>query len=195
MQNLTDSRDDSVLVRQLVNGNILAFNTLFRKYSCRLYRFAIGYLKSDDESEELVQEVFTKVWEKRRDLKEELSFKFYLFTIAFNLIRKHFRTKARLIEYFKTSLLDETDLQTSQKITHDSLFQYINELVNQLPERRKRIFIKSRFEGLSIKEIAEELQISHKTVENQLTDALRFIRVNLNREGFLASFLLTLLIL
>jgi len=195
MQNLTDSRDDSVLVRQLVNGNILAFNTLFRKYSCRLYRFAIGYLKSDDESEELVQEVFTKVWEKRRDLKEELSFKFYLFTIAFNLIRKHFRTKARLIEYFKTSLLDETDLQTSQKITHDSLFQYINELVNQLPERRKRIFIKSRFEGLSIKEIAEELQISHKTVENQLTDALRFIRVNLNREGILASFFLTLLIL
>jgi RNA polymerase sigma-70 factor (family 1) len=194
-QYLTNSNDDSVLVRQLVNGNILAFNTLFRKYSSRLYRFAIGYLKSDDEAEELVQEVFTKVWEKRKDLKEELSFKFYLFTIAFNLIRKHFRTKARLAEYFNAGLRDEADLQTSQQIAYNSLFQYINELVNQLPERRKKIFIKSRFEGLSIKEIAEELNISHKTVENQLTDALRFIRTNLNKESILAAFLLMLSLL
>jgi RNA polymerase sigma-70 factor (ECF subfamily) len=52
-----------------------------------------------------------------------------------------------------------------------------------LPERRKEIFIKSRFEGLSIKEIAEKLKISHKTVENQLTDALKFIRTNLNRDN------------
>jgi RNA polymerase sigma-70 factor (ECF subfamily) len=74
-------------------------------------------------------------------------------------------------------------MQTSQKITYDSLYQYITELVNQLPARRKEIFIKSRFEGLSIKEIAEELKISHKTVENQLTDALKFIRTNLNRES------------
>jgi RNA polymerase sigma-70 factor (ECF subfamily) len=74
-------------------------------------------------------------------------------------------------------------MQTSQKITYDSLYQYITELVNQLPERRKEIFIKSRFEGLSIKEIAEKLKISHKTVENQLTDALKFIRTNLNREN------------
>ena len=74
-------------------------------------------------------------------------------------------------------------MQTSQKITYDSLYQYITELVNQLPERRKEIFIKSRYEGLSIKEIAEKLKISHKTVENQLTDALKFIRTNLNREN------------
>jgi RNA polymerase sigma-70 factor (ECF subfamily) len=74
-------------------------------------------------------------------------------------------------------------MQTSQKITYDSLYQYITELVNQLPERRKEIFIKSRFEGLSIKEIAEKLKISHKTVENQLTDALKFIRTNLNRDN------------
>jgi RNA polymerase sigma-70 factor (ECF subfamily) len=78
---------------------------------------------------------------------------------------------------------DEPDIQTTQSITYNSLYQYINELVDQLPERRKEIFIKSRFEGQSIKEIAEELMISHKTVENQLTDALKFIRTNLNRES------------
>jgi RNA polymerase sigma-70 factor (ECF subfamily) len=143
----------------------------------------MGYLKSEAESEELVQEVFTIIWEKRANLKEELSFKSFLFTIAFNIIRKHFRAKSYLAEYFKSDINADLDMQTSQKITYDSLYQYITELVNQLPERRKEIFIKSRFKGLSIKEIAEELNISHKTVENQLTDALKFIRTNLNREN------------
>src|SRR5674476_30769 len=175
--------NEALLVRNLSKGNLLAFNTLYKEYSGRLYRFALGYLKSEEEAEELVQEVFTKIWEKRSDLKKELSFKSFLFTIAFNIIRKHFRTKAYLSEYFKTRISDDIDMKTSQKITYDSLYQYITELVNQLPERRKEIFIKSRFEGLSINEIAEKLKISHKTVENQLTDALKFIRTNLNREN------------
>jgi RNA polymerase sigma-70 factor (family 1) len=174
--------NEAQLVKSLSKGNLLAFNTLFREYSGRLYRFAYGYLKSEAESEELVQEVFMKIWEKRAELKKELSFKSYLFTIAFNIIRKHFRTRKYISEYFKSRIWDDLDTETSQKITYDSLYQYITELVNQLPERRKEIFIKSRFEGLNIKEIAEELEISHKTVENQLTDALKFIRANFNRE-------------
>ena len=175
--------NEPLLVRNLSKGNLLAFNTLYKKYSGRLYRFALGYLKSEQEAEELVQEVFTIIWEKRADLKEELSFKSFLFTIAFNIVRKHFRTKVYLNEYFKTVTDADVDMHTSQKITYDSLYQYITELVNQLPERRKEIFIKSRFEGLSIKEIAEKLKISHKTVENQLTEALKFIRTNLNSEN------------
>ena len=175
--------DESLLVHNLAKGNLLAFNTLYKEYSGRLYRFALGYLKSKDEAEELVQEVFTIIWEKRKDLKKELSFKSFLFTIAFNIIRKHFRTKCYLSAYFKTGISNDLDMQTSQKITYDSLYQFITELVNQLPARRKEIFIKSRFNGLTIKEISEEMKISHKTVENQLTDALKFIRINLNRES------------
>lgn len=174
--------NESRLVHNLSKGNIFAFNTLYKRYSSRLYYFAFGYFKSEPEAEELVQEVFTKIWEKRADLKEELSFKSFIFTIAFNIIRKHFRTKSYMIEYFKTTITTDLDMRTSQKIAYDSLYQYLTELVNELPERRKKIFIKSRFEGLSIKEIADELKISHKTVENQLTDALKFIRTNLKKE-------------
>lgn len=186
--------NESLLVQELSKGNILAFNTLFREYSGRLYRFAYGYLKSPEEAEELVQEVFTIIWEKRSGLKEELSFKSYLFTISFNIIRKHFRTKSHITEYLKSGLNNESDIQTTQKINYDSLYQFIVKLVDQLPERRKLIFIKSRFEGLSVIEIAEELKISHKTVENQLTDALKYIRINLNRDSiyillFIISFL------
>jgi RNA polymerase sigma-70 factor (family 1) len=184
--------NEPFLVHDLSKGNLLAFNTLYKKYSGRLYRFAFGYLKSVEESEELVQEVFTIIWDKRSDLKGEHSFKSFLFTIAFNIIRKHFRTKAYLSEYFKTGIGDDLDMQTSNKISYDSLYNYIVQLVDQLPERRKEIFIKSRFEGKSIKEIAEELKISHKTVENQLTSALKFLRTNLNRESipFILFFIL-----
>ena len=174
--------NESVLVRNLSKGNLLAFNALYKIYSGRLYRFALGYLKSEEDAEELVQEVFTIIWEKRKELNEELSFKSFLFTIAFNIIRKHFRSKSYLANYLKSGICSDLDIQTSEKITCESLFQYINKLVNMLPLRRKEIFIKSRFEGQSVKEIAEELNISHKTVENQLTDALRFLRRNLQSE-------------
>jgi RNA polymerase sigma-70 factor (family 1) len=183
---------ESTLVHSLSRGNLLAFNSLYKEYSNRIYRFAYGYLKSEDEAEELVQEVFMIIWEKRAELKADLSFKSFLFTIAFNIIRKHFRTRACLTEYLKNGINDNLDMQTSQKITHDSLYQYITSLVDNLPQRRREIFIKSRFGGKSIKEIAEEMKISHKTVENQLTDALKFIRVNLNREGISAFMLFVL---
>ncbi len=174
--------NESQLVKSLSRGNILAFNTLFGEYSGRLYRFAYGYLKSEEESEELVQEVFTRIWEKHKDLKSELSFKSYLFSIAFNIIKKHFRREAIKSEYFKSRISDDLDLETTRKISYDSLYQYVSDLIEMLPGRRKEIFIKSRFDGLSIKEISEELNISHKTVENHLSDALKFIRSGLLKE-------------
>ncbi len=171
------------LVHSLSEGNLLAFNALYNEYSGKLYRFAYGYLKSEEEAEELIQELFTIIWEKRAELKQEFSFESFLFTIAFNIIKKHFRTKSYLSNYFNVNAANDQDMYTSQKITYNSLYQYIIELVNKLPERRREIFMKSRFQELSIKEIAEELKISHKTVENQLTEALKFIRTNLNREN------------
>lgn len=186
--------NEAQFVRSLSQGNILAFNTLFRAYSGRLYRFAYGYLKSEAVSEELVQEVFTRIWENRKSLKSEYSFKSYLFTIAFNIIKKQFRREACNSEYFRTRVTEDFDLETTKKINYDSLHQYISELVDKMPGRRREIFIKSRFEGLSIKEISKDLNISHKTVENQLTDALKFLRNNIRRESIPVILFFTLFI-
>ena len=175
--------NESVLIHGLKKGNILAFNSLYEEFSSRLYRFAVGYLKSEAEAEELVQEVFTIIWEKRETIQEELSFKSFLFTIAFNLIRKHFKTKTYLSKYCHSVAGTDQHMQTSQEVVYNSLNLYVRSLIDRLPAKRKEILIKSRLEGYSIKEIAEELKISHKTVENQLTDALRFIRINLNSEN------------
>lgn len=190
-----NSHTEDTLVKQLSKGNILAFNTLYKEYSGRLYRFSMGYLKSEEEAEELVQEVFTLIWEKRAELKEELSFKSFLFTIAFNMIRKHFRTKAYLTQYLNSQPVNEADLATSGDILYNSLYQYLSELVKQLPSRCKEVFIKSRFDGLSIPEIAREMKISHKTVENHLTKALQFLRKNLNREDLPVALFFMLFIL
>lgn len=174
--------EESKLVKSLASGNLLAFNTLFKEYSGRIYRFAYGYLKSEAESEELVQEVFTIIWEKRNSLKQELSFKGYLFTIAFNIIKKHFRNRVYLTEYLTSGIQSDLDMHTTEKIDYESLYQYLTEIINKLPKKRGDIFRKSRFEGLTISEISKELSISHKTVENQLTDALRSIRSYLKKE-------------
>jgi RNA polymerase sigma-70 factor (family 1) len=176
-------QNESFLVKSVSKGNLIAFNSLYKLYSNRLYRFALGYLKSEEEAEEIVQEVFTKIWEIRENLKEELSFKSFLFTIAFNIIRKHFRTKAQLSKYLNCTDIEDFDDYTSQTTTYNSLKHYLDELIELLPQKRKEIFIKSRLKGLSIMEIANEMNISHKTVENQITEALKFLREHLNTEN------------
>lgn len=191
---MIDRIQEAKLIKSLSKGNILAFNTLFREYSSRLYRFINGYIKSDSQAEEMIQDIFMKIWEKRADLRGELSFKSYLFTIAFNMIRKHFRAEKVISEYLHSGTRDELDLHTTREITYNSLLNYVSEIVDHLPERRRLIFMKSRFEGLSIKEIAEELNISHKTVENQLTDALKFIRSNLKKEELAVTLFIALFI-
>ena len=176
------AKGDSSLVRSLSTGNILAFNALYKAYSHRLYRFGLAYLKSDSDAQELVQNVFLTIWQKRGTLNDELSFKSFLFTIAFNNIKKHFRTKARIAEYLKTIINYDADNQTAQQIDYSSLHHFVAELIEQLPCRRKEILIKSRIEGLSIQEIAKEMNISHKTVENQLSHSLKFLRDKLKAE-------------
>lgn len=174
---------ETELVKALSKGEIKAFNDLFQLYGNKIYRFALGYLKSVPDAEELVQDVFMKVWEKRADLKENLSFKAYVFTISFNIIRKYFIKKALTTKYFEQQIIEDIDLDTVKAIDYQSTKNLIDGLINQLPARRKMVFMMSRFEGLNVKEIANELGTSPKTVENQLGEALKFIRENLNKDN------------
>lgn len=173
------------LVDKLKKGNMIAFDHLFHLYSNRLFYFAKGYLKSDADAEEIVQEVFAKIWEKRSSLKEKLSFKAYLFTIAFNAIQKFFIKKSRQQEYCNNSqgTSPEEDHSTIELIDYHSLLGFVDQLIEELPPRRKEVFLKSRKEGLSTKEIANQMKISPKTVENQLTEALKYLKKNLGQEN------------
>lgn len=175
---------DSELVKALSNGDIKAFNKLFQLYGNRLFRFALGYMKSESDAEELVQDVFLKVWERRFELKDNLSFKAYIFTIAFNIIRKHFLKKALTNKYFEQQNIENIDISAIQTIDTLSTRKLLDHIIDQMPPRRKTVFIKSRIEGFSVKEIAQELGTSPKTVENQLGEALKYVRKHLGKENF-----------
>src|SRR5690606_18510329 len=91
--NLNTNTSDSILVEKLRKGDIEAFDVVFEKYGKRLFGFAMKYLKSKEETEELVQDVFLKIWENRKTLKKDSSLKSYLFTITYHDICKSFRKK------------------------------------------------------------------------------------------------------
>jgi len=182
---MIEKRDDQCLVQLLQKGNVVAFDSLFEIYSPKLFGFAMKYLKNENDSEELVQEVFVRVWEHHQSLKSELSFKSYLFTIALNQIRKHFNKKVISLRYLENLQNDSetTENLIIQNENYEIILQRINLIVEQMPPRRREIFIKSKMEGKSSKEVAIELNISDGTVDNQVSEALRFIRSKLNFEN------------
>ena len=181
---MAEKSNDHTLVQLLQKGNVAAFDSLFEVYSQKLYGFAFKYFKNETDSEELVQEVFVKVWENRQTLKSELSFKSYLFTIALNNIRKHFNKKATSLRYIENlkSERDWIDFQENTDDDYETVLQRINLIIGRMPPRRREIFIKSKLERKSSKEIAAELNLSSGTVDNQISEALHFIRVQLKKE-------------
>jgi RNA polymerase sigma-70 factor (ECF subfamily) len=191
---MPENRDDKQLVQSLQKGNVAAFDLLFEGYSSKLYGFALKYFKNETEAEELVQEVFIKVWENRETLKSELSFKSYLFTIALNQIRKYFNKKAVSLRYLESlqNDLEITENQVIQDNDYESVLNQINLIIELIPPRRREIFMKSKLEGKSSKEVAAELNISAGTVDNQVSEALRFIRSQL-KSGNLALLLFAIL--
>lgn len=180
---MTEKTSDQSLVQSLQKGNVQAFDSLFEVYSPKLYGFALKYFKNESDAEELVQEVFVKVWENRNSLKSEHSFKSYLFTIALNIIRKHFNKKATALRYLESLSHEPEFADQSAAENYEATLRLIYQIIDQMPERRREIFTRSKFEGKSAKEIAEELNISAGTVDNQVSEALRFIRTRLKSEN------------
>lgn len=176
--------NDTELVKKLQKGDVEAFDLLYEKYSVKLYSFGLKYLRSADETEELVQSVFLKIWENHKQLNKELSFKSYLFTIAYNDICKLFR-KRNYMQKFITEAMHEnshTSSEMQEGIDYQSILNRVQQIIDILPDRQKEIFRKSRLEGKPSKEIAEEMKLSPGTVDNYISEALKFIRVRLRKE-------------
>jgi len=178
------SPGDTELVKRIQTGDVEAFDLLYEKYSGKLYSFGLKYLRSADEAEELVQSVFLKLWENHKHLDKNLSFKSYLFTIAYNDICKLFRKRNFLQKFISDTLYENSgsSSQTEEGIEFQSVLNRVRQIVNKLPERQRVIFCKSKLEGKPTKEIAEELQLSPGTVDNYISETLRFIRNRLCKE-------------
>ncbi len=176
------------LLLTLKTGNRHSFTVLYNQYWSQVYNFSRLYLTSRDAAEEVVQEVFVKVWESREFIREDDNFKGLLFIITRNLIFNQSR-KSFNEDFYKITMLAamEQSYDMEAEIDAKNLREYIDQLIADLPPKRKLIFTMSRNENMSYKEIAEKLNISEKTVENQISSAIKYLKQNLI---LLSSFLL-----
>ncbi|MGD8778071.1 MAG: RNA polymerase sigma-70 factor [Ignavibacteria bacterium] len=168
---------DNELFDLIKEGEGYALKILFRKYYDNLCRFAYTIIRDRNSAEEIVSDVFMKIWEKRNDIKIKTSFKSYLYRSVKNQSLNYLKRVS-----FKTTGLDTQEalkLKSNENpedfLFYEELKDVMNLLVDKLPEKRRIIFEMSRFDGLSFDEIAEILSISVYTVRNQLVKAVKFL--------------------
>lgn len=179
MVNFTDEKH---LLIDLKDGSFQAFERLYNMYSGKLYNF-IMRLSSGNQymAEEVVQSAFIRVWEVRERVEPESSFISFLCTIAKNLLMNMYQRQT--VEYVYNEYLKNTgvdrDSQTEESIDLRFLNEYIDSLAEELPAQRKKIFILSKRQNYTNKEIAEMMGISESTVATQLSLAVKFMREQL----------------
>ena len=167
--------DENILVK-LATGSHQAFKEIYRTYYSRIHAFAHGLLKDADESDELTQMVFIKLWDKREIFQNVHNFDSYIFTLTKHTIFNYIEAK-HTIPTTNDEIPDQFDNETpyDDLIAHD-LQLLIDLIINNMPSQRQQIFRLSRVEGLSNEEIAIKLGIKKKTVENHLNLALKELR-------------------
>ena len=184
--------DEMQLLQQLITGDAESFRKIYECYQGKIFLFALRLTKSKSEAEEVVQEVFVRLWEKREKIKIEKSFNAYILTITKNLV----------LDGLKKAAYDKTiqqkiyrNMRALQNTTIDSLIEkeltrLHQEAVDRLSPQKKIVFKLSREEELSYEEIAKKLGISKNTVRNQMSDSLKSIREYLTVHPDIALILL-----
>ncbi len=176
-----------------------SFEVLYHRYSGKLYNFMMKVSKGDSyTAEELVQQTFIRVWENRENVNPEKSFISYLCTIAKNMLLNRYEHQTIQFiyeEYIKAKQIDSKNT-TEEEVDRKLLEEYIAKLTDELPPKRKEIFVLSRKEGLSNKQIAHKLNISESTIETQLSKALSFMKGQLKQHyDHILVILITLIII
>jgi len=172
---------DEELVELLKQGKDRAFDELYFRYRDLLVRFVYVRMKSVPVSEEIVQEVFTTIWERRKTLVIQKKFSAYMYTsvryVTLDYIKSNAITDQFIKEVFdRNTVIENSNNTTEEAIYHDELQELVDKAASLLPKKAKEVFILSRIKQYTNKEIAEELNVSHETVKYHITYALKFMR-------------------
>ncbi len=172
--------NEKKLLNKLREGHVNAFEEIFKRYWHRLYVVAKAKLQSHDEAEEVIQSIFSTLWE-RREILFITNLSHYLHTAVKNRILNIIRsriTEEKYWNYYKT-FFPVNHHTTEEAIDFSDLNDAVEEAVNLLPEKSRQVFKLSRMEGRSNAEIANLLKLSEKTIEYHLTRSIRELRVHL----------------
>jgi RNA polymerase sigma-70 factor, ECF subfamily len=171
------------LAMRIKLGDEQAFEMLFRKFNVRLCAFANKFLNDPEEAQEIVQDVFVKIWEGRDEIDPEGSLKSYVFKIVQNLSLNKLRRKeveSRYLEIYKLVYIEQQEFSAHESLLARELEEHIAQSIGKLPSECRKVFVLSRINGLKYREIADTLNISAKTVEAQMSKALRSLRIELS---------------
>ncbi len=178
MEKNLDTTSDEQLWALVKESNRLAFNELFNRYWKKLYSFTYGTFRNHELSEDAIQEVFTSLWDKRGDL-EIRNVKAYLY----QAVRFQLAANIRKVQFSELHIatIDKIRyvMDVEEKINYEELHQKLQQILDELPDRCREIFYMSRFQHFSNQEIADKLNISKRTVENQLSRALQKISTSI----------------
>lgn len=177
-------------------GDEMAFEEIFFHYAARIHPFIKKMARSEEVTEELVQDVFVSLWRSREKLPEINNYAAYIFTIATNKTYNYLKSKAREIKHLQELTVAEKDFtnNTIETIDLNESRELINKLVDQLTPQKRLIYRLTREEGLSHDEIAQQLHISKNTVKNHLVETLKFLRDNLHKSHGAPLTLISILI-
>lgn len=184
-----------LLIEGLNNGNHSSFRSLYNLYSAQLYNFAYNILKSQSAAEDIVQDTFVKIWDRRTQIRTSGSFKSLLITIALNSIRQSFNELSKenqLKDELLISLTKDSEKYSAEDL-YENLLAKLEELIAKMPEKRKLVFTKAKLEGMKAKELSKELGISVKTVEYHVAEAMKFLKAEFKNNGLSESMLLFLI--
>jgi RNA polymerase sigma-70 factor, ECF subfamily len=171
--------NDKITIEQFKTGDLAAFELVFKEYHRPLVNYATTIVKDADESEDIVQQVFITVWNKRSTIDIHTSIRSFLYKAVYNACLNKIKQQAVRKNYAKEIQLNHGNVSTDAGIQQKELQQKIDEAIEELPEQCGRIFKMSRFDNLKYQEIADTMTLSVKTVENQMGKALKLMREKL----------------
>lgn len=166
------------LICRLKQHDKEAFNLLFYMYAEKIFKFSLTFFNNEVEAEEVVQEVFLKIWLKRETIKDPTTFNAFIYTIAKNLIFNNLKKNVyrKKYESYLYNKVEEGRNDTENEVLHEETRRRIATAIDALPKQRRKVFVMSRMEGLKNREIAEQLDISLKTVETHMSLSLKHLR-------------------
>ncbi|MEN2401475.1 RNA polymerase sigma-70 factor [Flavobacterium sp. MC2016-06] len=174
---LNSRSNEGTLLRELSQGSELAFTTLYNEYKHIVYSTALKITKSKVLAEEVVQDVFLKIWQNHESLAEITSIENYLFIVARNHIFDMIKKIARDTNFINTFSDSKTSFNDTDSAVKDDQYNVIlNQILEQLPPQQQKIYKMSKWDGLSHQKIGEDLGISTATVKKHMAQALKFIR-------------------
>jgi RNA polymerase sigma-70 factor (family 1) len=181
---------DYELAIELRQGSSIAFQQILDRYKDRLLYYIITIVKSGSVGEDIVQETFIRLWTNRKKFDPDKSLSGYLHTIARNLSLNHLK-RAAYDQELKQQIWENIEEIQERSTTHENVYameskRLVQQAVDRLSPKRKRVFQLSRDQGMTHQEISIELGVSKNTVKNQIVSALKEIRIYLNKHSDIA---------